>query len=111
MKLSFVINKMPWVVRYVPPTHPALLTPSGTYSLGCCDLILHTIFIVDGLEYYKSQKVLCHEITHAAMFSYGVLLTTDQEELIADIISTYGAEIIEVTNKVFNKIKNLDKYI
>ena len=39
------------------------------------------------------------------MFSYGVELTYDQEELIADIIATYGDEVIMVTNKVFKKIK------
>lgn len=111
MNFSFVINGFIWEVRFVPPTYPALLISSGKYTLGCCDLILKTIFIADGLEYYKCQKVLCHEITHAAMFSYNVLLTSDQEELIADIISTYGKEIVEVTNKVFNKIKSLDKYI
>ena len=44
-------------------------------------------------------------MTHAAMFSYGVKLTYDQEELLADIISTYGKEIVMVTNKVFKKIK------
>lgn len=44
-------------------------------------------------------------MTHAAMFSYDVRLTYDQEELLADIISTYGKEIVMVTNKVFRKIK------
>ena len=39
------------------------------------------------------------------MFSYKVELTYDQEELLADIISTYGKEIVMVTNKVFKKIK------
>ena len=29
----------------------------------------------------------------------------DQEELIADLIASYGEEIIEITNKIFNKIK------
>lgn len=52
-----------------------------------------------------NRKVLGHEVTHAAMFSYQVLLTEDQEELLADIISTYGNEIVVVTNKVFKKIK------
>ena len=52
------------------------------------------------------KKVLCHEITHAAMFSYDIVLTLDQEELLADLIATYGEEIIEVTNKIFSKIKN-----
>jgi len=36
------------------------------------------------------KKVLCHELTHAAMFSYNVELTLDQEELFADLIATYG---------------------
>ena len=40
------------------------------------------------------------------MFSYNVFLTVDQEELLADLIATYGEEIIEITNKIFNKIKN-----
>lgn len=32
-------------------------------------------------------------------------MTLDQEELIADLIATYGEEIIEVTNRIFNKIR------
>lgn len=39
------------------------------------------------------------------MFSYNVDLTLDQEELLADLIATYGQEIIEITNKMFQKIK------
>ena len=60
---------------------------------------------VSSYEEVKASKVLGHEMTHAAMFSYGVQLTYDQEELLADIISTYGKEIVMVTNKVFKKIK------
>ena len=40
------------------------------------------------------------------MFSYNVDLTIEQEELVADLISTYGDEIIYVTNKIFNKLEN-----
>lgn len=39
------------------------------------------------------------------MFSYGVNLTLEQEELVADLIATYGNEIIEVTNRIFRKIR------
>ena len=66
----------------------------------------HIIYIANNLSLQKTKKVLCHEITHAAMFSYGVFLTKDQEELLADLIATYGTEIITITNKIFNKIKN-----
>ena len=54
------------------------------------------------------KKVLCHEITHAAMFSYNVQLTLEQEQLIADLISTYGEEIVYITNKIFTKLENIN---
>jgi hypothetical protein len=34
--------------------------------------------------------VLSHELTHAAMFSYNIDLSYEQEELFADLIATYG---------------------
>ena len=52
----------------------------------------------------KLRKVLCHEVTHAAMFSYNVILDINQEELVADLIATYGSEIIAVTNRIFSRI-------
>ena len=104
--ITFVINGIGWRVQIVPPTYPALLMNYDMFTLGCCDNATKTIFIADGLDEAKFKKVLAHEITHAAMFSYDVILTVDQEELLADIFSTYGDEIVYVTNKVFNKIKS-----
>lgn len=103
--ITFVINGLGWRVRIVPPTYPMLLTNRNTFTLGCCDNSTKTIYIADGLDEVKFRKVLAHEVTHAAMFSYNVILTLDQEELLADIFSTYGDEIVAVTNKVFKKIK------
>ena len=51
-------------------------------------------------------KVLCHEITHAAMFSYHITLTYEQEELLADLLATYGEEIISTTNKIMGRLIN-----
>lgn len=73
-------------------------------SVAACDNETKTIYVNDTLQGQFLRKVLCHEITHAAMFSYNVRLTLDQEELIADILATYGDEIISITNKVFKKI-------
>lgn len=55
-------------------------------------------------KFYKPQTT---KWSNAAMFSYQVLLPEDYEELLADIISTYGNEIVMVTNKVFKKIKGM----
>ena len=105
--MNFLINEYIWTLKIVPPTFPMLLTSSGNFTLGCCDNNTKIIYIADVLSDFKFRKVLCHELTHAAMFSYQVNLTLDQEELLANIISTYGHEIVYITNKVFRKIKGL----
>lgn len=101
----FNINGETWRVLLVPPLHPQLKRQDKGYTLGTCDDVLKTIYINRELNDIYLWKVLTHEITHAAMFSYNVELTTDQEELLADLIATYGKEIIDITNTMFNKIK------
>ena len=39
------------------------------------------------------------------MFSYGITLSLEQEELLADLVVTYGYEIIDITNSIFIKLK------
>ena len=65
-----------------------------------------TIYINEELSDSMLKKVLCHELTHAAMFSYDVELTMEQEEMLADLIATYGQEIISITNLIFLKTNN-----
>ena len=100
----FNINGINWDVIQVHPDHPSLSRSDGSYALGVCDNTNKVIYLNNSLSKRKTQKVLCHEITHAAMFSYGINLTYDQEELVADLIATYGAEIINITNRIFNRI-------
>ncbi len=103
----FLINNIYWKLAFVSPDFPLLQRESGEYSIGACDNLTRTIYINETLRDKLLKKVLCHEITHAAMFSYNVSLTPEQEELIADLISTYGEQIIYITNKIFTKLENL----
>jgi len=72
-----------------------------------CDKDTKTIYLAENLEGSMLKKVICHELVHAAMFSYNVYLSLEQEEVIADIIATYGEEIINITNKVFYKLQHI----
>lgn len=99
------INGDDWRIVLVSANHPVLQRPDGGWTIGACVDDNKTIYIQDHLSTLKMKKVLCHEITHAAMFSYHVLLSLEQEELLADLIATYGEEIINVTNKIFSRIK------
>ena len=97
----FLINGTYWKVAFVDSNFPLLQRPDGEFSIGACDNLTRTIYLNQYLSGDVLKKVLCHELTHAAMFSYGVILTIQQEQLIADLISTYGEEIIYTTNKIF----------
>lgn len=99
------INGEDWRVCLVSESHPALIRSDGSWSIGACDDYLKTIYIYEELDYLMMKKVLSHELTHAAMFSYNIELSYDQEELLADLIATYGQEIICKTNSFFNRIK------
>lgn len=103
----FIINNVSWKISIVPKNFPLLKRPSGEYAIGACDNLTRTIYINNNLQKNLLKKVLCHEITHAAMFSYNVNLSFDQQELVADLISTYGDEIIFITNKIFSKLGNI----
>ena len=101
----FIINGEIWYIEYVPANDIILLRPDGVQTVGVCDDIAKTIYLSEELYGDFLKKVLAHEITHAAMFSYDVFLTYEQEELVADLIATFGEEIIDITNLIFNQIR------
>lgn len=106
----FKINDSVWRVLLVSPNHPQLQRSDGSYTVGACDYEAGSIYINEELEGSFMKKVICHEVAHAAMFSYEVYLDPAQEEVLADLIATYGHEIISITNKIFNRIKKQGNY-
>ena len=98
------INGEEWKVYLVSNNHPALIRSDGSITIGACDDYKKAIYLLDGLPRKKLKKVLCHELTHACMFSYNVDLTLEQEELLADLVATYGQEIIYKTNLIFKRL-------
>lgn len=57
--------------------HPMLKRSDGSYTIGSCDDTHKAIYLNENLNKQRLKRVLCHEITHAAMFSYNVDLTID----------------------------------
>ena len=100
-----IINGVRWWVRLVSPAHSMLLTPWKTHALGVCDKVTQTIYVDKTLPPNKLQEVLCHEIVHAFMFSYMIDLSYSEEELVAELMSQYGEEILETTNIIYNGIR------
>ena len=100
-----IINGVRWRVRLVSPAHPLLLTPWKTHALGVCDKVTQTICIDETLSPQQLKEVLCHEIVHAFMYSYMIDLSYSEEELVAELMSQYGEEILETTNIIYDGIR------
>lgn len=101
----FNINGEVWLLKFTQPFDDIFLMPNGEYTVGVCDDNQKTIFLSTSLRCQELRQVLCHEIVHAAMFSYNVFLDYQQEELLANIIATYGGEIINITDNMFKRLR------
>ena len=83
-----------WYIVFVPSNSFVLYRSDGSLSLAMCDDDTKTIYISNQIKGNFLRKVFCH-----------VNLTVDQEELLADLVATYGYEIIYITNEIFRKLK------
>ena len=95
----FTINGVLWRVIIVSPNHPELRQPNGKYAVGCCNTTNHTIYIASNLPVEQYREVLYHEVAHAAINSYNILLPLDEEERMVSFISTHGDEIVVIVDQ------------
>lgn len=100
----FKVNGEYWDIVFVEPNHPALKNETIAVTDDSRKKIYISIHVL--FDDYLLRKVLYHEITHATMFSYNTVLSVREDELLADLVATYGQEIINIGNELFTKIKN-----
>ena len=104
--MQIYINNIEWNIRFVNPNNTNLITNSGIYTLGMTDNNIKTIFLNNKLYGELLYDVLCHELTHAYIFSYNIPYSIAEEERLAQFISGYGKSIIQDTDVLLNKILN-----
>ena len=100
----FTINHEVWIVKFMQSYDEIFRMDNGEFTIGVCDDNTKTIYISNLLRGEKLKQVLCHEIVHAAMFSYNVELEYEQEELLANLIAIYGKEIVQITDNIFKRL-------
>ena len=103
----YKINGITWYISRARSDSPMLMRSDGSITVGMCDREAQTIYISDALHVRFLRKVLLHEICHSAMFSYGIDMSVDQEELFCDLLATYGDEIIAITDSVFKALSEV----
>lgn len=103
----YQMNGFNWSVSLVKGDSPMLMRSDGSYTVGMCDRTTQTIYISDLLNGAFLRKVLIHEVCHSAMFSYGIDMSVEQEELFCDLVSTYGDEIFAIVDDLFMSLRRV----
>lgn len=105
--MQYVMNSVIWTVERVSGSSPLLMRSNGTTTLGMCDGRTRQIWIADSLEGALLRKVLIHEVCHSAVFSYGIELDIQTEELICDFIASFGDDIIGAVDGMFYEMRKM----
>jgi hypothetical protein len=103
----YQINGKRFKIRLVDSHSGILRRSDGSRTIGVCDNSCQTIYIADNLTDAQFQKCLIHEICHSAMFAYGINLSVEQEEIVCDIMSRFGHEIIGTADEIFYRLRRV----
>lgn len=106
--MYFRINGIKWTIKLVPCNSELLRRSDGVITLGVTDCNTFTVYLCKDLEDDLLYKVLCHELCHVFVFSFGYYMSIQEEERLAQFISEFGKQIVNGTDYL---IKNLIKVL
>lgn len=110
MLTQFEMNGYLWRVRFTYPSDPVLIDRTGTMTVAVTDPGTMTIYLSDELSGDFLLRVLIHELSHCAMFSFNLLPEIhkmvkkkhwiEAEEWCCNLLSDYGRMIYETAYSV-----------
>lgn len=100
---DFIINGINWKIRYVDLDSPMLSRSDGSKTVGMTDWNTCTVYLANKLRGRYLERVLCHELCHCICFSYNIKMNIEQEEFLADWISLYGRQVIDLLDDILSQ--------
>ena len=88
------INGLWWNVTLVPWNNYNLINFNGKYTIGMTDTEYKTIYINNQLSEALFRKTLIHELAHAWLYSYGIVLDISTEEFVCDFVAANSDDIL-----------------
>ena len=102
--MTFEVNGNIWLLKFAHPKSSNLRMSNGKQVLGMCDNNIKTIFIANNQTDYKTEHIICHEITHASCFEYNITIPYGLEEDLCNFMADYGKEIIYIVEDLISEI-------
>lgn len=97
------INNNLWRIVFTYPQNPNLQMSDGSRVLGVCDNNIKTIFIADNQTDYKTEHIVCHEVTHAICFEYDIRLDYETEECLCNFMADHIRETVEILDTILSE--------
>lgn len=106
---SFVINGYSWRIKFVEPNSEFLIDRTGNLRLATTDSNTFTIYLSNRLYGSMLHRVLIHEISHAVLWSYDLIIELhkmvrpefwiESEEWLCNFVADYGMAIFSYARK------------
>ena len=110
--MIFTVNGDEWHVKRVALDDPVLVDRTGSLCIATTDPRTMTVYIADWLDGSLLARVLIHEMSHATMWSNGLITQLrrmvspehwiEAEEWICNYIADYGITIYNDAAKVLS---------
>ena len=82
--MKIIVNSIVWNIIFVPSNSKELLRSDNVLTLGVTDRNVNCVFLSNQLHGELLYKVLCHELCHVYIFSYGIYFLMEEEERLAE---------------------------
>lgn len=102
--MNFTVNNHTWRLQFVRPSSENLRRSDGSYTFGVTDNSVKTVFVMDNMSDYMTDKVICHEMVHVFCFENDCTYDIQTEEIIADFLSLFGRKIIYLVDEIMGKL-------
>lgn len=104
MNTEFMINNQIWTIEFTDNSNSKLLRSDGSRTVGMTDGNMRTVYLAESLSGAFLERVLAHELCHCICFSYDISIPIEQEEFLADWVSLYGREVIDVLDNLIGQV-------
>jgi hypothetical protein len=101
----FIINGIEWNIVFTNAYSDDLKRSDGSITVGMTDFNTKCVYLSKLLKGAFLRKVLAHELCHCFCFSYDISMPIEQEEFMADWISTYGTELVYLLDDLMQAMK------
>lgn len=103
----FEINGVKWDILFVNPHSDKLRRSDGSITHAVTDWNDRAVYVSALPRGEFLRKIIAHELVHCFMFSYSIHIPIQEEEYIANWVSTYGTDLITLLdNLMYSLLKS-----